>query len=104
MTQENEFARALFEGMAMQLLAIGTDDFGDKDFQGCKMGDLLHLQVADSTGEVCLQVVGGDSDEISEQLVLACLHNISIEHLGALHLHPLKRPLQALRTKEQSPS
>ena len=95
MNQENEFMEMLFEAMTTQLMDISTDDFEDKDFVGHVMGDLLHLQVKDSKGEVCLQVVGADSVEVGEQLVLACLHNISIEHLGALHLRPLKRGLQA---------
>jgi len=104
MDQENNFMTELFEGMAMHLLAIGTDDFGDKDFAGCRMGDLLHLQVMDMKGELCLQVVGADSVEVAEQLVLACLHNISIEHLGALHLRPLNRGLQVRKNKESTPA
>ena len=95
MNDQNEFFEELCFEMAGQLMAIATDDFGEKDFEGVNMGNLLHLQVKDMKGEVCLQVVGGDSGEIAEQLVLACFHNLSIEHLGALHLHPLNRGLQA---------
>jgi len=100
MSQESGFMAALFEEAALQLLAIGTDDFGDKDFEGHTTGDLIHLRVRDLKGEVCLQVVGRDSAEIAEQLVLGCLQNISIEHLGALHLRPLIRGLQVRKKKE----
>lgn len=100
MNQGNDFMSQLFEGVAMHLLQVGTDDFGDKDFEGCRMGDLLHLRLRDMKGEVCLEVVGGDDLELAEQLVLACFHNISIEHLGALHQRPLNRGLQARKEKE----
>ena len=99
MDQEDDFMAVLFEEVAGQLLNIGTDDFGEKDFVGCKMSDLLHLRIKDMKGEVCLEVVGRDSVEIAEQLVLACFHNISIEHLGALHLRPLNRGLQVRKEK-----
>jgi hypothetical protein len=85
----------LFEAMAGHIMALGTDDFEDKDFCGEKIGDtLLRLQVLNLKGEECLQVYGADSGELAEQLVLACFHNLSIEHLGALHLKPLNSPLQ----------
>jgi hypothetical protein len=84
-----------FEAMAGHILALGTDDFEDKDFAGEKIGEhLMHLLVFNLKGEQCLQVFGGDSLELAQQLVLACLHNLSIEHLGALHLKPLSSPLQ----------
>jgi len=98
--QQNDFMAELFEGVAGQLVNLGTDDFGEKDYECCRMGDLLHLRLMDMKGEVCLEVVGRDSAEIAEQLVLACFHNISIEHLGALHLQPLDRGLQERKEKE----
>ena len=85
---------AVFEGMASFLLSVGMDDFGEKDFAGLYNGSLLTLQVKDMKGELGLQVVGKDSVELAEELVLACLHNISIEHLGALHLRQLNKGLQ----------
>lgn len=94
MNQENDFMAELFEAVALQLLQIGTDDFDEKDFEGCRMDDYFQLRLRDMKGEVCLEVVGEDSADIAEQLVLACFHNISIEHLGALHLRPLNRGLQ----------
>jgi hypothetical protein len=94
----NEF----FEAMAGHIMALGTDDFGDKDFCGEKIGDLLRLQVLNLKGEECLQVYGTDSCELAEQLVLACFHNLSIEHLGALHLKPLNSPLQVQKDNGKS--
>ena len=84
-----------FEAMSSHIMTLGTDDFEDKDFAGEKIGDhLMRLQVFNLKGEQFLQVFGGDSLELAEQLVLACLQNLSIEHLGALHLKPLSSPLQ----------
>jgi hypothetical protein len=40
---------------------------------------------------VLFQVVGKDPDEVGVQLVLACLHRISIDDLRALHKQALKR-------------
>ena len=62
-----------FEAMAGHIMALGTDDFEDKDFGGEKIGDhLMRLQVLNLKGEQCLQVFGGDSLELAQQLVLAC--------------------------------
>ena len=84
-----------FEAMAGHIMALGTDDFEDKDFAGEKIGDhLMRLRVINMKGEQCLQAFGEDSLELAEQLVLACLQNLSVEHLGALHLKPLNSPLQ----------
>jgi len=91
-----------FEAMAGHIIAVGTDDFEDKDFGGEKLGDhLMRLQVLTMKGEQCLQVFGKDSRELAEQLVLACLQNLSIEHLGALHLKPLNTPLQVRKGNEE---
>jgi len=93
-----------FEAMAGHIIALGTDDFDDKDFGGEKIGDrLMRLQVFTLKGEQCLQVFGGNSHELAQQLVLACFHNLSIEHLGALHLKPLNSPLQ-VRKESEPPS
>ena len=90
-----------FEAMAGHIMALGTDDFQDKDFGGEKIGDhLMRLQVFNLKGEQCLQVFGGDSLELAQQLVLTCLQNLSIEHLGALHLKPLNSPLQVQKENE----
>lgn len=90
-----------FEAMAGHIMALGTDDFEEKDFCGMVVGDLMRLQVLNLKGEECLQVVGRDSTDLAEQLVLACLHNISVEHLGALHLKPLNSPLNAQKGPEK---
>ena len=92
-----------FEAMSGHIVALGTDDFEDKDFGGEKISDaLMRLQVISLKGEQLLQVYGGDSDELAEQLVLACLQNVSIEHLGALHLKPLNTPLQVRKDNEKA--
>ena len=88
---------AVFEAMALSLLSLAMDDPGEKDFTGRADGDLLTLQVGDPSGEACLLVVGMGSAELAEELVLACLHNISVERLGALQLRELNRGVLARR-------
>jgi hypothetical protein len=93
----------VFESMTTHLMTLATDEFGDKDFCGQVLGDhLVRLQVINDKVEECLEVVGADSLEVAEQLVLACFHNLSIEHLGALHLKPLNVPLQASKNGKRS--
>lgn len=99
MSQENqeifeELMGAVMQGMALHLLEIGTDDVGPKGLETCRSGEVIHLRVRNSKGDVCLQVSGEDTGELANQLVLACLRNISIDHLGILHKRPLKRVLQ----------
>ena len=96
MSQETfeQLMRAVMQGTALHLLELATDDSGPKGFQTCRSGDLVHLRVKNNKDEVCLQVAGKDACDLAGQLLLACLHNISIERLGALHKSPLKRALQ----------
>ncbi|GFO68095.1 hypothetical protein GMLC_16740 [Geomonas limicola] len=84
-----------FEAMALQLVQIATDNFEEKDILLHKQGDLAHLEFRAMDGEVLLKVVGRDSKEVAAQLLLACFHNLSIEHLGAIHLRPLNNSLQS---------
>jgi len=88
------------EAMALQLVAIATDNFEEKDVVLHKQGGLAHLDFRALDGEVLLKVVGKDSKELAEQLLLACFHNLSIEHLGALHLKPLNSSLQSQSGKK----
>jgi hypothetical protein len=90
---------AVLEEMALNLLAVGMDDWDEKSFEACRSGEMLHLRVKNCDGEVALKVVGRDVDELGEQLVLACLHNLSAEQLGALHARPLNRGLQVQKRR-----
>ena len=99
--QGNEFVRQLLQSMGAYLLSLGMDDYGEKGVTLSRLGDLGHLEVADENGDVAFHVVGTDSVELGCQLGLACLQNLSIEHLGALHLHPLNKPLQVRKEKSQ---
>ncbi|HJV34287.1 hypothetical protein [Geomonas sp.] len=90
---------AILEEVALNLLAVGMDNWEEKSFEACRSGELLHLRVRNSDGEVALKVVGRDVDELGEQLVLACLHNINAEQLGALHARPLNRGLQVQKPR-----
>jgi hypothetical protein len=93
----------LFHAMAVHLVTLATDEFGDKDFCGQMIGNqAIRLQVLNDKGDKCLQVVGNDSLEVAQQMVLACFHNLSIEHLGALHLKPLNVHLQVGKDNERS--
>lgn len=98
--QADDFVSRVLETMGSYLVSLAVDDFGEKDACLCRIGDLGHLKILDAKGDVDLHVVGRDSVEMGEQLGLACLQNLSIEHLGALHLHPLDKPLHLRKEKE----
>jgi hypothetical protein len=91
--QGDDFVSRVLESMGSYLVSLGMDDYGEKDACLCRLGDLGDLKISDAKGEVAFHVVGKDSVELGEQLGLACLQNLSIEHLGSLHLHPLNKPL-----------
>lgn len=95
MSQENfnELMKAVMQGMSWQLVELATGDEGPKDVQTRQSGDLGHLRIRDGQGKVLFQVSGKNSGELAWQLVLACLHNITIDQLKALHKRPLKRAL-----------
>lgn len=102
MSQEEfeRFMGSAMQGVALHLLEIATNDIGAKGFETCRSGDLIHLRVRNSKDEVCLQVAGKDTIELADELVLACLQNISIKQLSALHQRPLNRPLQVAKGTE----
>lgn len=87
----------LYESVALYIVALGLDDNDEKDFEAVLLDKYVHVQVRDLKGEVWLKVVGKDYNELGEQLVLACLHNISEEHLGALHVTSRQEVPQTLR-------
>ena len=93
MSQEafEEFMGSVMREVAFYLIELGTDDPGEKQLQTCQSGDLLHLRLKDSQGKVCLQVAAEEPEEMAWQVLLAALHNISIEKLNALHKRPLRR-------------
>src|SRR5690349_13199130 len=101
MSQElfEELMRSVMQGMTLELLELATGDGGGKGFQTCRSGGLTHLRVTNTEGEVFFQVSGKDIGELAWQLVLACLHKISIEKLRTMHKRPLKRPLQMKKVK-----
>ncbi|HJV64920.1 MAG TPA: hypothetical protein VJ550_04230 [Geomonas sp.] len=95
-----EMMSAVLEEMALNLLALGLEDWEEKSFEACRSGELIHLRVRNCEGEVVLKVAGSGVDDLAEQLVLACLHNVSTEQLGALHRRPLNRGLQVQKRKQ----
>jgi len=104
-SQEEKFARLMGEvmkSMSLYLLQLATDDEGPKLFETCKSGEVMHLRVKNSEGEVCLQVSGKDVYELAWQYVLHCFHNISIDELKALHKRPLRRALEVKKGKGSS--
>jgi len=102
MSQEHfeQLMGAVMQGMTLHLLELATGDDGPKEFQTCRSGDLIHLRVKNTKGEVCLQVAGKDTGDLGGQFMLTCLRNISIEQLRDLHKLPLKRALQVKKGKE----
>jgi len=92
--QTEDLVRAVHEGMGLYLLALGTDQRFEGDVSLCNHGEVGDLVVYEANGEVAFRIVGKDSVDMGRQLGLACLQNVSIEHLGALHLRPLNKPVQ----------
>lgn len=92
-----QFMGAVTQGMALNLMELATGDEGSKEFLTQDSGELRHLRVRDSQGTVLFQVAGKDTGELAWQLVLACLHKMSIDELKVLHKRPLKRPLEVAK-------
>jgi len=90
----------VLETMGRYLLALGVGDNEETTIEARVCGQVMRVRVIDSEGEVALSVVGADSEEVGAQLALACLQNLSIEHLGALHMEPLNGVLQVLPRKK----
>lgn len=87
----------LYESAALYLLALALGNNHERDFAVRLLGQEVHLKVLDATGAAVIHVVGKDYKELGEQLVLACLHKISVEQLGVLHLTPLQELPPVLR-------
>jgi len=87
----------VFESVAVSFLALALGDDGEKTFEAVQLGEHAHLKVRNSTGEILLKVVGKDYNELGEQLVLACLHKVTVAHLATLHLRPLQGAPPVLR-------
>lgn len=80
----------LYESIALNFMSLVIDLDEERNFEGMKLGDDVHLKVRTDSGEVLLDVVGEDYNELGEQLVLACLHKLSGDHLGTLHHRPMQ--------------
>ena len=87
----------LYESAALYLLSLALGNNEERLFSVILLGEDVHLKVLDATGTAAISVVGKDYNELGEQLVLACLHKISVEQLGVLHLTPLQKLPPILR-------
>jgi hypothetical protein len=96
MSQEKfaELMRMVMQGMSLHLMELATGDDGPKEFLTRRSGDLGHIRVQNGKGEVLFQISGKNTGELAWQLVLACLHKMSIDQLKVLHKRPLNRALQ----------
>ncbi|WP_460595874.1 hypothetical protein [Geomonas sp. Red276] len=59
----------------------------------CLSGELIHLRVKDSQGQVVYQVCGQDCDDLGRQLALTAIQKMSTDQLKILHKTPLKKVL-----------
>ena len=102
MSQErfNQLMRAVMQGMSLDLMKLATGDEGPKEFLTRRSGDLGHIRIKNGQGEVLFQISGADTGALAWQLVLACLHKISIDELKKLHQRPLRRALQPAKGNE----
>jgi hypothetical protein len=99
MSQEafNQLLVAIMEGMSFHLMELATGDDGPKQFQTRNSGDLKHLRIKNEQGDILFQVSGEDNGALAWQVVLSCLHKISIDQLKTLHKRPLRRALQVTK-------
>jgi len=102
MSQEtfNDLMGNIMQGMSLHLVELATGDAGPKEVQTRKSGDLGHIRIKNEKGEVLFQVSGKDTGALAWQLVLACLHKISIDELKVMHQRPLRRALAMTRVNE----
>jgi len=102
MSQEdfNQLMRSVMQGMSLHLVELATGYEGPKEFQTRRSGELGHIRIRNDQGEVLFQVSGKDTGELAWQLVLACLHKISIDELKAIHKRPLRRALGLTKGKK----
>ena len=101
MSQEtfNQLMKSVMQGMSLHLMELATGDEGPKEVMTRRSGELGHIRIKNAQGEVLFQVSGKDAGALAWQLVLACLHKISIAELKELHKQPLRRPLQLSRNE-----
>jgi len=90
------FMQSVIENLAWGLIHLATDDYGNKQILTREANDLMHLRVVNSNNQIVFQVSGKDFDALGCEMVLACLHKISIEKLKQLHKTPLRRALQVV--------
>jgi hypothetical protein len=102
MAQENfaQLIRAIMQGMSLHLMELATGDEGPKEFLTRRSGDLGHIRIKNGQGEVLFQVSGENTGALAWQVVLACLHKISIDELKMMHKRPLRRALQLTKGHE----
>jgi hypothetical protein len=102
MSQEsfNQLMGAIMQGMSLHLVELATGDKGPKEVQTRRSGELGHLRIKNDKGEVLFQVSGKDTGALAWQLVLTCLHKISIDELKIMHKRPLRRALQLTREND----
>lgn len=91
-----EFFQSVLENMAWGLIRLATDDDGNKHLMTRDANGLKHLRILNSAKEIEFQVSAESIDGLGWEMVLACLHKISIEKLKKLHKTPLRRTLQAV--------
>ena len=101
MSQEifNQLMSSVMQGMSLNLVDLATGNEGPMQFQTRRSGDLGHIRISNSRGEVLFQVSGKDTGALAWQLVLACLHKISIDELKTMHKRPLRRALAMTRNE-----
>jgi hypothetical protein len=101
MSQEtfNQLMGAVMQSMSLHLVELATGDHGPKEVMTRRSGDLGHIRIQNGKGEVLFQVSGKDTGALAWQLVLACLHKISIDELKTMHKRPLRRALAMTRNE-----
>ena len=82
----------LWDSVAHNVLELGLRDGGDKDFNIVQLGDDVHIKVSGVITNAEISIVGEpEYNDLAQQLVLACLHNLTPGDLAELSLKEVYR-------------
>jgi len=89
----------LWESVAHNLLQLCMRDVGDKDFEVALLGHEIHLKVTGVSTNTEIKIVGEEEyNDLGEQLVLACIQNLSAGDLAELSLKVLNKDADVRRS------
>lgn len=94
----------VWDSVAHSLLHLGLRDGGDKDFGVMLLGNDVHVRVVGVETNAEIRIVGeAEYNDLGEQLVLACLHNLTPGDIAELSLKELNTDKDVPLNKKTQP-